>query len=54
MDGECGVVRGWTLMGDVVWFVVGGRWGISVFVDGIYGEWRIDVLVESRMEETSN
>ena len=36
VDGECSVVRGWTWMGDVVWFVDGARWGMCVFVDG---EW---------------
>ena len=35
VDGEGGVVRGWTWM-------------------GVYGEWRMEVLDESRMEETSN
>ena len=66
MDGECGVVRGWTWMGNVVWFVDGRGWGMWcgswMGVDGecvcswmgVYGEWRIDVLDESRIEETSN
>ena len=26
----CGVVRAWPWMGDVVWFVDGGRWGRCV------------------------
>ena len=51
-------VRGWPWMGNVVWFVDGGIWGMGVFVDGGMGirgwEWRMDVLDESRMEETSN
>ena len=40
MDGECGVVRGWKWMG-----VGCGSWM------GVYVEWRMDVLDESRMEE---
>ena len=27
-------VRGWPWMGNVVWFVDGGIWGMGVFVDG--------------------
>ena len=43
VDGECGVVRGW------------GRWGMWCGSwMGVDGEWRIDVLVEFKMEETSN
>ena len=40
-------VRGWPWMGNVVWFVDGGIWGMGVFVDGNGGwtywtnrEWR--------------
>ena len=55
----------WTWMGNVVWFVDGRGWGGVWFEDGVdregvrswlgvYGEWRMDVLDESRMEETSN
>ena len=49
-------------MGNVVWFVDGGgvwfedevdREGVRSWL-GVYGEWRMDVLDESRMEETSN
>ena len=47
-------VRGWTLDvdGNVVWFVDGRGWGIWCGSwMGVDGEWRLDVLVESRMEE---
>ena len=44
----------WTWMGNVVWFEDGvDREGVSSWM-GVYGEWRMDVLDESRMEETSN
>ena len=54
--------RGWGMWcgswmdvdGDGVWFEDGvDREGVCSWM-GVYGEWRMDVLDESRMEETSN
>ena len=51
VDGECGVVHGWTWMGKGCgsWMGVYEEWMRSWM--GVYEEWRMDVLDESRMEE---
>ena len=51
-EGECGMVRGWMWMGDVVWFVDGGIWGMCAFTDG--GIWGMDDRSVGRIENGGN